>query len=205
MFFFNLLFSTSCYMQDFIQAIQQMIDISETELHHFLSFCSEKKIKKKTPLTRVGVIPHQVFFVTKGLVRVVVEDGEGQQHSIHFALEGQFICDYACFMQKKPALYYLETLEDSELVVLPRSGIESGYEHLQQGDRLGRKIAEFYFIYYDNRIKNGYTKTPKQRYDAITEVFPNIHNRVPQHMIASYLGITSVHLSRLKKSTALEL
>lgn len=192
-------------MQSFIHAVQQMIDISETELHTFLDFCVEKTVKKKTALTRVGVVPHQVYFIKKGLVRVVIEDAEGKQHSIHFALEGQFICDYASFMQEKPAVYYLETLEDSELVILPRSGIEWGYEHLQQGDRLGRKIAEFYFIYYDNRIKNGYTKSPKERYDAITEVFPNLHNRVPQHMIASYLGITSVHLSRLKKQASLEL
>ena len=45
-----------------------------------------------------------------------------------------------------------------------------------------------------------YIRTPKQRYDSITDVFPNIHNRVPQHMIASYLGITPIHLSRLKKA-----
>lgn len=64
---------------------------------------------------------------------------------------------------------------------------------------MGRLIAEWYFIYKDTRIKNLYALTPKERYDQITDVFPNIHNRVPQHMIASYLGITAVHLSRLKK------
>ena len=65
---------------------------------------------------------------------------------------------------------------------------------------MGRLIAEYYFIYQDNRIQNNYFRTPKERYDNITQVFPNIHNRVPQHMIASYLGITSIHLSRLKKT-----
>ncbi|MCB0847724.1 MAG: Crp/Fnr family transcriptional regulator, partial [Bacteroidetes bacterium] len=82
---------------------------------------------------------------------------------------------------------------------LPRSSIEWGYQNLTQGDKLGRLIAEFYFIYQDNRINNRYIRSPRERYDSITEIFPNIHNRAPQHMIASYLGITPVHLSRLKK------
>lgn len=64
---------------------------------------------------------------------------------------------------------------------------------------MGRLVAEYYYIYQDDRIKNNYVRTPKQRYDSITEVFFNIHNRVPQHMIASYLGISPIHLSRLKK------
>lgn len=102
-------------------------------------------------------------------------------------------------MQKQPSLYSLQTLEETQVVVLPRSAIEWGYKNLMEGQKMGRLIAEFYFIYQDDRIKNTYARTPKQRYDNIEDVFPNIHNRVPQHMIASYLGITPVHLSRLKK------
>ena len=97
-------------------------------------------------------------------------------------------------------MYTLEALEDTRVTILPRSAIEWGYSHLNEGDKMGRLIAEFYFIYQDNRIKNQYIRTPKERYDSITDVFPNIHNRVPQHMIASYLGITPIHLSRLKKT-----
>ena len=135
-----------------------------------------------------------------GLVRVIVTDKTGVDHTIHFALENQFIADYSCFMLKQPSLYSLEAVEDTETVILPRAAVEWGYQNLSQGDRLGRLIAEFYFIYQDNRVANMYARTPKERYDSITDVFPNIHNRVPQHMIASYLGITPVHLSRLKKS-----
>jgi hypothetical protein len=91
-------------------------------------------------------------------------------------------------------------LEETQVVILPRSTIEYGYKNLIDGQKMGRFIAEYYFIYQDNRIKNMYIRTPKQRYDSITDVFPNIHNRVPQHMIASYLGITPIHLSRLKKA-----
>jgi hypothetical protein len=115
-------------------------------------------------------------------------------------LENQFIADYSGFILQQPALYSLQALEETHVVVLPRQAIEWGYNHMEEGDRLGRLIAEYYFIYQDTRIKNLYARTPKERYDSIAEVFPNIHNRVPQHMIASYLGITPVHLSRLKKA-----
>jgi CRP-like cAMP-binding protein len=130
----------------------------------------------------------------------LITDKEGDEHTIHFALENQFISDYSNFMQKQPSFYTLQALEETEVVVVPRSAIEWGYKNLKEGEKMGRLIAEYYFIYQDNRIKNTYSRTPKERYDNITNVFPNIHNRVPQHMIASYLGITPVHLSRLKKT-----
>ena len=130
----------------------------------------------------------------------MITDNDGTEHTIHFALENQFIADYAAFILKQPSAYTLQALDETQVIILPRTAIEWGYQHLQQGDKLGRLIAEFYFIYQDNRIKNLYARTPKERYDSITDVFPNLHNRVPQHMIASYLGITPVHLSRLKRT-----
>lgn len=188
-------------MLQITQAIKQMIDISDSEINELLGRCIEKKFKRYEVVSRPGVTPNEVFFINKGIVRVIVADNNGAEHSLHFALENQFIADYAAFILKQPSLYSLRAEEETETVVLPRSAIEWGYNNLKQGDRLGRLIAEFYFIYQDNRLKNIYARTPKERYDSITDVFPDIHNRVPQHMIASYLGITPVHLSRLKKSS----
>lgn len=187
-------------MEQIRTCIQHMISITDEELETFLSLCRQKQFRRRELLSQPGMIPNEIFFINKGLVRVIVTDQTGFDHSIHFALENQFIADYSAFMLKQSSLYSLEAAEDTEAVVLPRSAIEWGYQHLTQGDKLGRLIAEFYFVYQDNRIKNLYARSPKERYDSITEVFPNIHNRVPQHMIASYLGITPVHLSRLKKA-----
>lgn len=100
----------------------------------------------------------------------------------------------------KPGVYTLQALETSELISIPRSAIDWGYKHLKDGNKMGRLIAEFYFMYQDDRINTRYTQTPKERYLLIDSIFPNIHQRVPQHMIASYLGITPIHLSRLKGS-----
>lgn len=187
-------------MEAITQAIRQMIAVSDAQLDSFLSMCIDKKLKRYEIVSRPGIIPNEIFFINKGLIRVIITDNEGTEHSIHFAMENQFIADYSSFLLKQASLYTLQTEEETEVVVMPRAAIEWGYKNLEQGDRLGRLIAEFYFIYQDNRIKNLYARTPKERYDTITDVFPNIHNRVPQHMIASYLGITPVHLSRLKKA-----
>jgi signal-transduction protein with cAMP-binding, CBS, and nucleotidyltransferase domain len=180
--------------------MQQMISVSEEELRNFLHQCFVTMFKRQETISRPDAVPNEIYFINKGLIRVFVTDTNGTEHTVHFALENQFISDYSNFMQKQPSFYTLQALEDTEVVILPRSAIEWGYKNLKEGDRMGRLIAEYYFIYQDNRIKNTYSRTPKQRYDSIADVFPNIHNRVPQHMIASYLGITSVHLSRLKKA-----
>lgn len=177
-----------------------MINITEAELGDFLNQSITKTFKRQETVSRPGAIPNEIFFINKGLIRVLITDNEGIEHTIHFALENQFIADYSNFILKQPSLYSLQALEETQVVVLPRSAIEWGYKNLNEGQKMGRLIAEFYFIYQDDRIKNMYARTPKQRYDTITDVFPNIHNRVPQHMIASYLGITPVHLSRLKKA-----
>jgi CRP-like cAMP-binding protein len=191
-------------MEQIRQVIRQMIKISEDELSNFLNQAMIKTFKRQEILSRPNIVPNEIYFINRGLVRVVITDNEGQEHTIHFALENQFIADYSNFIQKQPAIYSLQTMEDTQVVILPRTAIEWGYDKLTEGQKMGRLIAEYYFIYQDDRIKNLYIRTPKQRYDSITSVFPNIHNRVPQHMIASYLGITPIHLSRLKKEKTIK-
>lgn len=187
-------------MEQIRQVVKQMIDVSEDELNDFLSGAITKNFKRQEIISRPASIPNEIFFINKGIIRVLITDNEGTEHTLHFALENQFIADYSNFIQQQPSIYSLQTLEETEVVILPRSAIEWGYKNLKEGQKMGRLIAEYYFIYQDDRIKNNYVRTPKQRYDSITEVFPNIHNRVAQHMIASYLGITPIHLSRLKKA-----
>ncbi len=185
------------------QAIRHMVEVEDKEeevLSAFLSQTYLQRFRKQEMLSFPGQVPQEIYFVNQGIIRVIISDRAGTEHSIHFALEQQFIADYSSYIQQRPAFYSLQAVEDTEVVVLPRSAIEWGYKHLREGEKLGRLIAEFYFIYQDHRISNLYARTPKERYDSITEVFPHIHQRVPQHMIASYLGITPVHLSRLKKA-----
>lgn len=181
-----------------------MIDFDEEEINSFLAQTKQKTFKKNEIISPTGKIPQEIYFINEGLIRVLIIDQNGTEHTIHFALENQFIADYSCFIQGQPSSYTLEALESTKVVILPRSAVEWGYANLKEGQKLGRLIAEYYFIYQDHRIKNQYIRSPKERYDLINQVFPNIQNRAPQHMIASYLGISSVHLSRLKRADYLK-
>jgi CRP-like cAMP-binding protein len=187
-------------MDNLKQVMHQMIDISEKEMEDFLSKTYRKTFKKSDIVTQPGTVPTEIFFIEKGIIRVIVTDNLGNDHTIHFALENQFIADYTSFLLDQSSIYTLQALEETSVVVLPKSAVFWGYQNLKEGQKMGRLIAEFYFVYQDNRVRNIFARTPKERYDGISEIFPQIHNRVPQHMIASYLGITPVHLSRLKKA-----
>ena len=187
-------------MKQIKQVISQMISISESEFLHFSEFLCVKKYKKNTILENKNTYANEIYFINKGIIGVSILDKEGEEHTIHFALENQFISDYTSFILKEASFHILQTLEDTEVVILSREAIEWGYKNLQEGEKLGRMVAEYYFIYFDNRIKNWYIRSPKERYDMINTLFPNLHNRVSQRKIASYLGISPIHLSRLKKA-----
>jgi len=189
-------------MQALRTAITNMINISSTEAEQFMAFCYRKSFKKKTLLSDDDKFIDEVYFIEKGIIRVKITDLDGKEHTTHFAIENQFIADYNAFLTQKKSRYQLEAMEPTEVIVLPRKAIEWGYGHLQEGEKLGRLIAEYYFIYLDTRIQHLYTLSPLKRYELMSEIFPNIHNRVPQHMIASYLGITPIHLSRIKSQAA---
>lgn len=187
-------------MQQLEAAIRQMIAPSDEEMKGFLSGCSIERFPAKTFLSRQGEVSQSIFFILSGTTRSLIIDSNGEEHTIHFSMENQFIADYTSFMLKIPAMNSIQAVSKTQVVVMPRASIEWGYSNMKQGEKLGRLIAEYYFIYFDNRLKNQYIYSPAERYENISKVFPDIHNRVPQHMIASYLGISPVHLSRLKKS-----
>ncbi len=187
-------------MDAFFAGLRQLITISEEEAAQFAAFCAPQSFAKKAILNQQGEVCNEVFFITKGLLRVMLVDLNGVEHTTHFALEHQFISNYTSFLEQSPSFYTMQALEPLEVIVIPRAAVEWGYANLQEGQKLGRLIAEYYFTYLDHRIHNLYSKTPKERYDIMGDLFPNIHNRVPQHMIASYIGITPVHLSRLKRA-----
>ena len=176
-----------------------MIAISDEELENFLALCHHKSLKKKELLSQDDATINEVYFLEKGIFRYKIVDFEGREHTTHFSIENQFVADYSAFLTHQKSSYQIEAMEDCEVVVMPRKAIEYGYHQTAEGEKLGRLIAEFYFIYLDTRIQRLYTLTPIERYNLMNEMFPNIHNRVPQHMIASYLGITPIHLSRIKK------
>jgi CRP-like cAMP-binding protein len=186
-------------MEFFKLIVSQTIGYIPQEWEEFAEQIYIQEYKKNAFLAESNRIPDEVFFIERGLIRVITQDGSGVEHTVHFATEGQFIADYASYLRKQPAHYSIQAIEETRVVVLSRSAIDWGYENMACGEQLGRRMAELYFSMHDDRIKKFYLLGAKERYDEIENVYPGILSRIPQHMIASYLGISSVHLSRLKK------
>ena len=186
-------------MEMMIQAIRQLIQLSEAEAERFVRDCRAVSFSRNEELLAAGPVPQKILFVLEGVVRVTIDDLAGKEHTVHFARPMEFITDYSAFLEGIGAAFAVRAVSAGRAVVLPRSTIEWGYAHLQDGEKLGRTVAEYYFTYLDNRIKRLFTLSPMERYTNIGKVFPGIHDQVPQHMIASYLGSTPVHLSRLKR------
>jgi CRP-like cAMP-binding protein len=182
------------------QVISTYIDMNEAEWTLYSSMLGTKEFKKKDILLREGSACREVFFVNSGLLRVFFVDNEGEEKTFHFAPENTFATDYKSFLKEVPSNYSIQALEDTQVLIMSLEMVMAGYDKLRNGEKLGRLLAEDHFFLFNDKIQALYTQTPLKRYENLTTSFPNIYQRVPQHLIASFLNISSVHLSRLKNS-----
>lgn len=183
-----------------LEAISSYIEISDEEWGIYSSKLKLKEFKKKETVLSKGEVCKDIYFINKGLIRMFYVDNKGDEKTFHFALENTFATDYESFLRSFPASYSIQALEDCEVLVMSLEMLLGGYKILENGEKLGRLLAEEYFFLFNNKIQSIYTQTPLERYNKLKESFPNLFQRVPQHLVASYLNISSVHLSRLKNS-----
>lgn len=184
------------------EVISNYVEINDNEWIYYSSLFRVKEIKKKEIILTEGNICQDIFFVVNGLLRVFFVDNDGEEKTFHFSLENTFAADYESFLKKTPSNYSVQALEDTTVVLMSYEMLHDGYKKLRNGEKLGRLLAEEYFFIFNDKIQSIYTKTPIERYNNLQIKFPQILQRIPQHYIASYLNISSVHLSRLKNSTS---
>ncbi len=186
-------------MEELKALISTIIELTTEEETNFFTRCYVKKIKKKDFLGKSGEFCNNVYFIKSGAARLIATDKKGIEHTCYFVFENGFVSDYTSFISQVPAFYSVQAIENMEVVVLPREAFEWVYSNVAKSFKIGKLLVELQYILLDQRIKNMYTGSHIDFYQLMDDYFPNIHNRVPQSMIASYLGITPVHLSRLKK------
>lgn len=182
------------------EVISTYVELNEEEWIDYSSEFRVKKIRKNEIILKEGDICRDVYFVQDGLLRVYFSDRNGEEKTFHFSLENTFSADYESFLRKMPSNYSIQAMEDTTLVLISYELLHSGYKTLKNGEKLGRLLAERYFFIFSDKVQSIYTKPPLERYYDLNKNFPGILQRVPQHYIASYLNITSVHLSRLKNT-----
>ena len=178
-------------------AIKSLIEINDEEWDYYAAMFTTRNYNKKEILLQSDKICNNIFFINKGLLRIFFLDKNGNESTFYFSQENDFAAAYESFLYRTPSNYTIEAMEDTEVVHMSYKMVIDGYKKLRYGEKLGRLLAEKYFIIFSRKIQNIYTKTPYERYQLMNSQFPNIRQRVPQHYIASYLNISSVHLSRL--------
>lgn len=192
----------SAHFEKLNQYIKQFVPMSDAELLVLNEQCHKVHFNKGDIIMKAGERQKSLFFITKGFIRNYVENIKGNIKIYNFRSELMTVTGYALYNYEDhlKALVNVECLVDCVMIEVPLKAIDYVIKNMESGERLGRFMAEMHVIEMLKSVIQRDTKTIIERYNDLEAAFPNIHNRIPQHMIASYLGITPVHLSNLKKN-----
>ncbi|MEJ2904278.1 Crp/Fnr family transcriptional regulator [Pedobacter panaciterrae] len=182
-----------------LQNITKYIPLDRTEADFFVSLLQSKTLKKRDYLLRQGDICKTENFIIKGCFRVYSIDENGVEHIVMFGIESWWISDLYSFLTQAPADYFIEALEDSEILQITRENLERLYEKVPKFERFFRIILQNAFITQQNRIKQNLSSSAEERYLYFIERYPQMAQRVSQKQVAAYLGITPVFLSMLRR------
>jgi len=182
--------------------IARYITLTDDEFARCITFFIPKKLRKRAFLVQDGEVCRYAAFVHKGCLRSFTVDEKGDEHVLQFAIEGWWISDMYSFLTGEPTNYFIEALEDSELLLLDRESYERLSEEIPKFERFFRLLLQNNLIATQRRILAEHSKTADERYTDFLREHPEIVERVPLRHIASYLGITPEALSRIRKQLA---
>lgn len=185
--------------EQLFKSIQEKVILTQDEITLCKTFFIPKKLRKKQVLLQEGDICVYNAFVEKGILRSFSIDEKGNEHIVQFAIEGWWITDLSSFLTNSNSIYTIEALEDSELLLLTMEARESLMNRIPMFETYQRLLLQNAYIANQARINSALTKTAEEKYINLGITFPGIVNRVPQHMVASYLGLKPETLSRVRK------
>ena len=181
-----------------VEYINKSVSLTNQEAEIFSTSFREVKIKKRQFIVQPNFIVKNRNFVLNGAFRAYVVDDNGQDSTIAFAIEDWWITDYNSYILQKPATMFVVALEDSTI-------LEISYEKEQNLKQENHKFETFFRIraertaaFMQQRIISNLTQTAEERYENFISKYPQIVQRVPQYALASYLGMTTEFLSRIR-------
>jgi CRP-like cAMP-binding protein len=178
-------------------SIQHMTGVSENELSFILGHFEEQKLKKKTTILKAGKIAKDVYLVIEGCLRLYYEK-DGQDLSAYFFTEGMFAGAYDSFTTRRPSRHSIETIEDSTILTVSYTNWLELFREFPRMNLFVRKIIEERFISLHQLFTSHILDSPEERYMQLLKNYPELINRVPQHQLATFLGVTPVSLSRIR-------
>lgn len=187
-----------------IQKINEKIILTPEEEALCKNFFIPKKMRKRQYLLQEGDVCRYTAFVEKGALRTYTVDEKGAEHIIQFAIEGWWTGDLFSFLTSEPSTYNIDVLEDAELLLLTRTAQEELLQKLPKFERFQRLLIQSAYVALQRRLVVNMSLTAEEKYTHFVKAYPEIIQRIPQHMVASYLGITPETLSRIRKQKSMK-
>lgn len=181
-----------------IKSFSEIITLEENEKELFLKAFKPISIKKNDYFLQSSNVCNQIGFLSKGLVRYFVFR-DNEEATLEFTKEGEFVADYESFLTKKPSLQNIQALEDCELLVIDFDSLQHLYSISKNANYLGRVIIEHRFIIMVSQLVTLHRYSPEDRYRFFLEQYKDLNQRIPQYLIASYVGVKPQSLSRIRK------
>jgi CRP-like cAMP-binding protein len=175
--------------------------LNESDCAIFEPYLSIQKVKQKEIWLPEGKICKEMGFINEGVFRTYYL-ADGKEINTQFVFESQFVVDYDSFLQEKPSRYFIQAIEDAEIVTFNFKALQTAYNLSHNWERLGRMMAEYSFRKTTERVESFLFLDGEQRYQELLIKEPHIIERVPLYHIASYLGLERESLSRLRKKIA---
>src|SRR3954467_6172955 len=181
------------------EKLQDKIKLTGEEQEKAKTFFTPKKLRKKQYLLQEGDVCKYMAFVEKGLLRSYNVDDKGYEHMIQFAWEGWWISDTYSFLSGEPAAYNIDAIEDAELLLISLPHFEEMTGKVPKMERYFRILFQNNIVSKERRLLSSITYSAEEKYLKLSETNPELIQRIPQNLIASYLGITPETLSRIRK------
>ena len=181
-----------------LEYINKFISLTVEEETILLSKIVHRTYLKNQYISQQGDICKSINFIISGCTKTFYMDKEGQEHIVMFSIEDWWTSDLGSFITQTPADFNVQCIEKTQLIQFTHDNLEELYKQIPKIERLFRKIVERAFVASQKRIIRNFSLTAKERYQIFKKNYPKIDQRVPQYMIASYLGITKEFLSKIK-------
>ena len=180
--------------------IEEKVSLTATDKEMINTFFIRKRIRKKQYLLHEGDVCKYLSFIATGLVRTYNVDEKGDEHMSVFGWEGWWISDFNSFLSEVPAMFYIDAIEDSEVLMISRSDYDTLTLQVPIMDRYFRILFQNSLVTKERRLMSSITHSAQQKYVQLLNSNPEIINKIPQNMVASYLGIAPETLSRIKRN-----
>ncbi|WP_299765259.1 Crp/Fnr family transcriptional regulator [uncultured Dokdonia sp.] len=188
--------------EEILKHIEELIQLDKTETERFTSILVRKKLRKRQFLIQEGDLVSYEYFVAKGCLKAYEIDDNGDEHIIQFAKENWWISDFKAFFEEGKATLNIDCIEESVVYGIEKQELEKLFLDIPKFDRFFRIKLTSAFVALQNRILSSLDKSSSERYLDFLKAYPNLEQRIPNYMIANYLGVKPESLSRIRKNIA---